>query len=91
MVRAINIQAINATIAPQPPRLNQSRRSIRRHLERHPMQFRFLWDTEGRATRALHAPSTSYVVALDAQGRVAYTGLGAEQDIERAVRKALGK
>lgn len=70
--------------------VNQSKSSIRRHLERHPMPFRFLWDTNGRATRALQAPSTSYVVALDAQGRVVYTGLGAEQDIERAVRRALG-
>ncbi|MGH7646113.1 MAG: TlpA family protein disulfide reductase [Gemmatimonadales bacterium] len=69
--------------------VNQSQRSIRRHLERHPLPFRVLWDTDGRATRAFQAPSTSYVVALDARGRVVYTGIGAEQDIEEAVRRAM--
>ena len=71
--------------------VNQSQRSIRRHLERHPLPFRVLWDTDGRATRAFQAPSTSYVVALDATGRVVYTGVGAEQDIEEAVRRAMGR
>ncbi len=71
--------------------VNQSQRSIRRHLERHPLPFRVLWDTEGRATRAFQAPSTSYVVALDATGRVVYTGIGDEQDIETAVRRAKGR
>ena len=31
------------------------------------------------ATRAYQAPSTSYVVVLDAKGRVVYTGVGADQ------------
>jgi peroxiredoxin len=67
--------------------VNQSRASIKRHLTRHPMPFRILWDTDGHAVRAFHAPSTSYVVVLDSAGKVAYTGLGAEQDIEAAVRR----
>jgi thiol-disulfide isomerase/thioredoxin len=71
--------------------VNQSQRSIRRHLERHPLPFRVLWDTDGRATRAFQAPSTSYVVALDAIGKVVYTGIGEEQDIEGAVRRAMGR
>jgi thiol-disulfide isomerase/thioredoxin len=71
--------------------VNQTQRSIRRHLERHPMPFRILWDTQGRATRALQAYTTSYVVALDATGKVVYTGTGADQDIEGAVRKAVEK
>jgi len=67
--------------------VNQSQTTIQRHLTRHPMPFRFLWDTDGRAVRAFQAPSTSYVVVLDGAGKVAYTGLGAEQDIEAAVRR----
>ncbi len=47
------------------------------------------WDTDGRATRAFQAPSTSYVVALDATGKVVYTGLGEEQDVEEAMRRAV--
>lgn len=71
--------------------VNQSQRSIQRHLERHPMPFRVLWDTQGRAVRAFQAPTTSYVVMLDAQGKVTYTGTGADQDIEAAVRSGLGR
>ena len=70
--------------------VNQSKRSIQRHLERHPMPFAAVyWDTDGRATRAFQAPSTSYVVGLDASGRVVYTGLGEEQDLELAMKRAV--
>ncbi|HLB36207.1 MAG TPA: TlpA disulfide reductase family protein [Gemmatimonadales bacterium] len=71
--------------------VNQSKASIKRHLERHPMPFRVLWDTNGNAVRAFQAPSTSYVVTLDASGKVAYTGAGEDQDIEAAVQVALPK
>ena len=69
--------------------VNQSQRSIKRHLARHPLPFRVLWDGEGDATRAYRAPTTSYVVVLDAQGRVVYTGTGEDQDIVAAVKRAL--
>jgi thiol-disulfide isomerase/thioredoxin len=71
--------------------VNQSVRSVRRHLERHALPGRVLWDGRGAAVRAFQTPSTSYVVALDAAGRVVYTGLGEEQDLEQAARKALGR
>ena len=67
----------------------QSQRSVRRHLEDEPMEFPMLWDDGGRAVRAFLAPGTSYIVVLDAEGRVTYTGSGAGQDIEAAVRTAL--
>jgi thiol-disulfide isomerase/thioredoxin len=70
--------------------VNQTKGSIARHLQRHPMPFATVyWDTEGRATRAFRAPSTSYVVSLDASGKVVYTGLGEEQDIEEAMKRAV--
>jgi thiol-disulfide isomerase/thioredoxin len=70
--------------------VNQSQRSILRHLQRHPMPFAAVyWDTEGRAARAFRAPSTSYVVSLDATGTVVYTGLGDQQDIEEAMKRAV--
>jgi thiol-disulfide isomerase/thioredoxin len=71
--------------------VNQSVRRVRRYAESHEVPGRILWDTDGRATRAFMAPSTSYVVALDAEGSVVYTGLGEDQDIESAVEKALGQ
>ncbi len=69
--------------------VNQTKRSIHRHLARHPMSYRVLWDTNGRATRAFEAPTTSYVVVLDKAGRVAYTGVGADQDIEGALKRVI--
>jgi hypothetical protein len=53
------------------------------------MPFPVLWDGEGKATRAFRAPTTSYVVILDVNGKVAYTGVGPDQDIEAAVRRVL--
>ncbi|MGH7466004.1 MAG: TlpA family protein disulfide reductase, partial [Longimicrobiales bacterium] len=71
--------------------VNQTPRSIRRHLEKHALPGTLLFDARGRAARAYKAPSTSYVVALDAQGRVVYTGVGDDQDIAGAARKAVGQ
>jgi thiol-disulfide isomerase/thioredoxin len=70
--------------------VNETPRSIKRHLQRSPMPFEPLWDDNGAAVRAFEAPSTSYIVGVDAKGKVAYTGLGDGQDIERAVQKTLG-
>ena len=69
--------------------VNQSKNSVRRHLEKHPMPFTLLWDANGAAVRAFQAPSTSYIAVLDVAGRVVYTGVGEDQDIEAALEKAL--
>jgi len=69
--------------------VNQSPNTVRRHLARHPMPFRFLWDVNGNATRAFQAPATSYVAVLDGQGKVVYTGVGADQDIEAGLERAV--
>ena len=63
--------------------------TVRRHLTRHPMPFTFLWDVNGNATRAFQAPATSYVAVLDGQGKVVYTGVGADQDIEAGLERAV--
>lgn len=67
----------------------QSQRSVRRYLEDMPTEFPTLWDEGGRAVRAFLAPGTSYIVVLDAEGKVTYTGSGAGQDIEAAVLTGL--
>jgi hypothetical protein len=70
--------------------VNETRQTMQRHLDEHPMPFHFFYDFSGAAVRAFEAPSTSYVVALDARGRVVYTGVGESQDIDSAARKAAG-
>ncbi len=62
--------------------VSQTPRSIRRHLDKHPMPGQVVFDAEGKAVRAYMAPSTSYIVVLDAKGKVAYTGSGAAQKLD---------
>ena len=67
---------------------NQTAERVRRHLARSPIPMTFVYDHDGEATGAYDAPATSYVVVLDRAGKVVYTGVGAKQDIEGALRKA---
>ena len=66
----------------------QSKASVKRHVAQHPLPAsRVLWDTDGNAVRAFGTPATSYVVILDRQGKVAYTGIGPDQDLEAALAR----
>ena len=66
--------------------VNQSPERVRKYLaERHP-PFRTLYDSEGAVTRAYQAPTTSFIVIVDRAGKVAYTGVGASQDLATALR-----
>ena len=71
--------------------VGQNLRSIGRHLRRHPLPFPVLWDERGAAVRAFMTPATSYIVIVDEEGKVAYTGVGREQNIEVAIRAVLGR
>ena len=70
--------------------VNQTRASVQRHVDGHPLPAsRVLWDGNGSAVRAFDTPATSYVVLLDRQGKVAYTGIGPDQDLEAAIARAM--
>ena len=69
--------------------INQSPEKVRRFLAAHPVPHDTYFDVDGKAAGAFDAPATSYVVVLDKTGKVVYTGLGGEQDLEAAIRKAL--
>ena len=70
--------------------VGQKPRTIRRYLETHSTSFPMLWDASGDAVRRFMVPVTSYVVILDAEGRVAYTGVDSGQDILGALRRIVG-
>ncbi len=70
--------------------VNQSVNRVRRYLETHEPPFRTLYDSKGAAVRAYEAPTTSHVVVVNAQGIVVYTGSGGKQDLEAAIKLALG-
>ena len=69
--------------------VGQTARSIKRHLRRHPPTYTYLHDTMGKAVRLFEAPTTAFIIVLNAAGVVTYTGVGTEQDIEAAVLSAL--
>jgi thiol-disulfide isomerase/thioredoxin len=49
----------------------------------------FVFDRDGKAVAAYKAPHTSYLVVIDREGKVVYTGVGGEQNVGAAVAKAL--
>lgn len=78
----IEFLGVNVTV-------NQNPDKVRSYVAEHAMPFRILYDDQGTSVRAYDAPSTSYVVILDATGTVVYTGLGGEQSLEAALRRAV--
>lgn len=69
--------------------VNQTPDRVRRWVETHKPPYRTLYDDKGTSTRAYQAPVTSYIVIIDRAGKVAYTGTGADQDLEGALRKVV--
>lgn len=75
---------VNVTVNQKPDR-------VARWIAEHKPVFLTLWDNRGVAVRAYDVPSTSFIAIVDSKGKIAYTGVGAEQDIEGALRKAVGR
>ena len=69
--------------------VNQSPERIKAYVAKHGIPGDQLFDRNGAATGAYDVPATSYVVVLDRSGKVVYTGLGGDQDLEKAIKKAL--
>ena len=77
----IAVYGVNVTV-------NDSRQRVRRYLETHQPAFQVLYDDKGAGARAFEVPTTSFIVVLDRSGKVVYTGVGGDQDLVAAVRKA---
>ena len=69
--------------------VNETPDRVKAFVEKHGMPGDQLFDTKGNATGAYDVPATSYVVVLDKNGKVVYTGLGGKQDLESAIKKVL--
>ncbi len=67
--------------------VNESPELVRRYVERHGIHHDILYDRSGDASEAYDVPATSYVVIVDKNGKVVYTGLGGDQDLDAALRK----
>ena len=70
--------------------VNQTPERVKAYAEKHGLPLDVYFDRKGTATDAYDAAATSYVVVVDKAGTVVYTGLGGTQNLEAAIRKALG-
>jgi thiol-disulfide isomerase/thioredoxin len=71
--------------------VGQTQARVRQHMARHDMPGRMLWDARGEAVRSFEAPGTGFIVIVDANGRVAYTGTGADQDLQGALARVVNR
>lgn len=69
--------------------VNQSVERVKAYAEKHELPLEVLWDRRGYAADAYEVPATSYIVIVDAKGIVVYTGVGGDQDLDTAIKKAL--
>ena len=69
--------------------VNQSPQRVKLYAAKHRLPFEIVYDRKGYASDAYEVPATSYIVVIDRSGKVVYTGVGGDQDIEAAVRKGL--
>ncbi len=69
--------------------LNQSVERVKAYQARFKLPFTFLYDRRGDVSELYDAPATSYVVIVDKNGKVVYTGVGGTQNLDAAIAKAL--
>lgn len=69
--------------------VNESPDRVKAFVAKHGLPGDQYFDTKGNATDAYDTPATSYVVVIDKAGKVVYTGLGGQQDLEAAIKKVL--
>ena len=67
--------------------VNQSVKRVQLHIAKHGVPGVQLYDTRGDATGKWDVPATSYVVVIDKAGRVVYTGVGGEQNLDAVLGK----
>jgi thiol-disulfide isomerase/thioredoxin len=66
---------------------NQTAEKQRMYVDKQQLTGDYVFDKDGAAVAAFKVPHTSYIVIIDHNRKVVYTGVGAEQDIEAALKK----
>ena len=69
--------------------INQTLPRVQRFVQEHKYPFPMLWDKDGTVAADYEVPATSFVVVIDKNGKVVYTGAGGKQDLDAAIRKGL--
>lgn len=78
----VDFVGINVTV-------NDPKRRVSAWVAKHKPPYRVMYDDRGTAVRAFHAPATSYVVIVGADGTIRYTGIGAEQELSAELAKVV--
>jgi thiol-disulfide isomerase/thioredoxin len=68
---------------------NQTPERQQQYVTERQLSGTYLFDRDHVASKVFQVPHTSYVVVLDASGKVVYTGVGGDQIIDDAIRRAL--
>ncbi|HXE61606.1 MAG TPA: TlpA disulfide reductase family protein [Gemmatimonadaceae bacterium] len=69
--------------------VNESPERVKLYAQKYHYTHQVVYDTDGSAVSAYNVPATSYVVLINKAGKVVYTGLGGDQDLESAIKRAL--
>jgi thiol-disulfide isomerase/thioredoxin len=69
--------------------VNESPDRVKLYAQKYHYTHDVVFDTDGNAVSAYNVPATSYVVLIDKAGKVVYTGLGGDQDLESAIKRVL--
>ncbi|MBM3906800.1 MAG: TlpA family protein disulfide reductase [Gemmatimonadetes bacterium] len=69
--------------------VNQSPRAVQAYAAKHAAKMTHFFDRRGKAVDAYEVPATGFVVVVNKAGTVVYTGLGSDQDLDAAIKKAM--
>jgi thiol-disulfide isomerase/thioredoxin len=78
----VDFYGVNVTVS-------DSKDHVKRYVVKNMVPFIPLYDEKSVAIHAFGAVATSYVVIVDRNGKIAYTGSGADQDMSAQLAKVL--
>jgi len=70
--------------------MNQTREEVAAHVERRDHDWRFVWDGDGNAVRALQTFGTGIVLTVDRDGKIVTVSPGAGRDLVAEVEALFG-
>ena len=68
---------------------NQTAARQMEYVQKQQLSGEYVFDNGDAAVKAFQAPHTSYIVIIDRQKKVVYTGVGPDQDIDAALKKVV--
>jgi thiol-disulfide isomerase/thioredoxin len=70
--------------------VGETREGVRKYVTERDPPFRVLYDTDGESQRAYEVLATAFIVIIDAEGTVVYTGYGPAQQFGKSLARVIG-